>query len=90
MGAVAVIFLIVLAVLVIASIYAMGAFNDWTRGTFLERPENRGVVTVAMNLLYGAAKLLRSRWLCAQGIEVPSAVSDFRPQSVEELLALDS
>jgi PfaD family protein len=64
---------------------AMGAFNDWTKGTFLERPENRSVVTVAMNLLYGAAKLLRARWLSAQGIEVPSAVGEFQPQRLEAL-----
>ena len=34
---------------------AMGAFNEWTKGSFLERPENRRVVTVAKNLLHGAA-----------------------------------
>ena len=28
---------------------AMGAFNEWTKGSFLERPENRAVVTVAKN-----------------------------------------
>lgn len=38
---------------------AMGAFNEWTRGTFLEKPENRRVVVVAQNLLQGAATQLR-------------------------------
>src|SRR5437667_2422456 len=38
---------------------AMGAFNEWTKGTFLEQPRNRRVVTVALNILYGAAVLQR-------------------------------
>jgi PfaD family protein len=38
---------------------AMGAFNEWTRGTFLEKPENRRVVQVAETLMDGAATQLR-------------------------------
>jgi trans-AT polyketide synthase/acyltransferase/oxidoreductase domain-containing protein len=38
---------------------AMGAFNEWTRGTFLEKPENRRVVVVAETLMQGAASQLR-------------------------------
>jgi PfaD family protein len=38
---------------------AMGAFNEWTRGTFLEKPENRRVVVVAETLIHGAATQLR-------------------------------
>ncbi len=38
---------------------AMGAFNEWTKGTILEQPRQRRVVTVALNILYGAAVLLR-------------------------------
>jgi trans-AT polyketide synthase/acyltransferase/oxidoreductase domain-containing protein len=38
---------------------AMGAFNEWTRGTFLEKPENRRVVVVAETLMHGAATQLR-------------------------------
>ena len=37
---------------------AMGAFNEWTRGTFLEKPENRRVVVVAETLMQGAATQL--------------------------------
>ena len=37
----------------------MGAFNEWTRGTFLAQPVNRSVVTVANNLLHGAAVMQR-------------------------------
>jgi len=38
---------------------AMGAFNEWARGTFLEKPENRRVVVVAETLIQGAATQLR-------------------------------
>jgi hypothetical protein len=33
----------------------MGAFNDWTRGTYLEKPEHRRIVDVSLNLLHGSA-----------------------------------
>ena len=31
---------------------AMGAFNEWVAGSFLEAPEQRTVATVALNILY--------------------------------------
>jgi len=46
---------------------AMGAFNEWTRGTFLEKPENRLAEVLGLNLLYGAAKHLRAVALRLQG-----------------------
>ena len=58
---------------------AMGAFNEWTRGTFLEKPENRRVVVVGQNLLYGAAMQLRRQHLRAQGIQVPIGATDGVP-----------
>jgi trans-AT polyketide synthase/acyltransferase/oxidoreductase domain-containing protein len=61
---------------------AMGAFNDWVKGSFLERPENRRIVTVALNILYGAAVLLRANALRCQGICVAPAV---RPLPLDEL-----
>jgi PfaD family protein len=39
---------------------AMGAFNAWVKGSFLEQPENRTVVQVARNLLEGAAYVTRA------------------------------
>ena len=51
---------------------AMGAFNEWTRGSFLEQPQQRRAVVVAQNLLYGAALQLRRQFLAAQGIQLPS------------------
>src|SRR5438067_12384366 len=38
---------------------AMGAFNEWTKGTYLEQWRNRRVVVVARNLLVGACVLTR-------------------------------
>ena len=65
---------------------AMGAFNEWARGSFLEQPRNRRVVTVALNLLYGAGLLWRQNQLRAQGVELPAAVLAPGPR---ELLDLD-
>jgi PfaD family protein len=50
---------------------AMGAFNEWVKGSFLEAPENRKTVTVARNLLYGAAVMMRRNSLISQGIDLP-------------------
>ncbi len=46
---------------------AMGAFNEWTRGTPLAEPTARTVGHVARNLLYNAALTTRLQWLRAQG-----------------------
>jgi PfaD family protein len=54
---------------------AMGAFNEWTKGSFLERPENRRVVTVANNLLHGAAVVTRVNMAATQGIRISAPVA---------------
>jgi PfaD family protein len=64
---------------------AMGAFNEWTRGTFLEKPENRRVVVVAQNLIYGAAMQLRLQYLRAQGIQLPAGTATGHPLEPEAL-----
>ena len=58
---------------------SMGAFNEWTTGSFLEKPENRSVVIIAHNLLVGAASFMRYQWLSAQKIVLPSEIAQFRP-----------
>jgi PfaD family protein len=63
---------------------AMGAFNEWTQGTFLAEPGERRAVTVAMNLLYGAAVMLRGRTL--QWAGVSHAVPTPRPLPVADIL----
>ena len=63
---------------------AMGAFNEWVRGSFLEETANRRVVPVAMNILYGAAVLQRVSILHNIGVTVPSEAADIRPREFEE------
>jgi PfaD family protein len=58
---------------------AMGAFNDWARGSYLESPENRSVADVARQIMTGAAYLGRVAQLRAQGARLPSALAAFRP-----------
>ena len=59
---------------------AMGAFNRWTRGSFLEDPSQRSVVQVARNLMEGAAVVTRSQQLRSYGVPVPSEAFDYRPR----------
>ncbi|MEI8020514.1 MAG: PfaD family polyunsaturated fatty acid/polyketide biosynthesis protein [Schlesneria sp.] len=58
---------------------AIGAFNEWTRGTFLAQPQNRRVATVAQNLLYGAAVMQRLNVLRSQGFPIPVEVGRIVP-----------
>lgn len=62
---------------------AMGAFNAWVKGSFLEQPENRTVVQVARNLLEGAAYVTRAAQLRSYGAPVPAAAFSFRPRPLQ-------
>jgi trans-AT polyketide synthase/acyltransferase/oxidoreductase domain-containing protein len=64
---------------------AIGAFNEWVKGSFLEKLENRRVVTVALNLLLGAAVLIRAGWLRVQGIALPPGADRYRPLEMETI-----
>ena len=64
---------------------AMGAFNEWTRGTFLEKPENRRVVVVAQNLMVGAAMQLHRQYLRAQGTHLPEGAALLQPMEPDAL-----
>ncbi len=66
---------------------AMAAFNEWVRGSFLERPEERRVVTVAHNILYNAAVLTRARALAAQGVTIPAGIPRLSPLTLAEIEA---
>ncbi|MBK9089726.1 MAG: PfaD family polyunsaturated fatty acid/polyketide biosynthesis protein [Holophagales bacterium] len=59
---------------------AMGAFNSWVRGSFLEKPDARTAVQVARNLMEGAAAVTRAQQLRASGLAVPPSAFDFRPR----------
>ncbi len=58
---------------------AMGAFNDWVKGTYLEKPENRSVTDVSMHILRGAAFLWRIRMLEAQGLRFADEICKYIP-----------
>jgi trans-AT polyketide synthase, acyltransferase and oxidoreductase domains len=59
---------------------AMGAFNDWVRGSYLEDPANRSVVDIARHIMTGAAYLFRLQQLKAQQVALPPSYSHYRPQ----------
>ena len=67
---------------------AIGAFNEWCAGSFLANPENRGVVTVAMNLLLGAAAATRANWLRIQFDKMPRGIETFFPLTLEKIREL--
>jgi len=64
---------------------AMGAFNEWARGSFLEKAENRDTMTLAGNLLFGACVLARCTALTQQGIQLKEGSGNISPMSLLEL-----
>jgi trans-AT polyketide synthase, acyltransferase and oxidoreductase domains len=61
---------------------AMGAFNDWVRGSFLEPVENRSVVQIGLNLLEGAAHVTRANQLRLAGVQFDATHSSFSPRQL--------
>ena len=64
---------------------AMGAFNQWAKGSFLDKPENRHVADLAQNLLFGACVCTRGAWLRAQYNDIPMTALQFRPMEPHRL-----
>ncbi len=64
---------------------AMGAFNEWARGSFLEKVENRDTLTLATNLLFGACVLTRRTALSQQGIHLEEGSGSIAPMPLPEL-----
>ena len=60
---------------------AMGAFNDWVRGTYLEPVARRRVVDINLQLLTGAAYLARLRALALQGARLPEELGVYKPEA---------
>jgi trans-AT polyketide synthase, acyltransferase and oxidoreductase domains len=56
---------------------AMGAFNDWVRGTYLAEPKNRRVAEVADRMMEGAAFLYRLQSLTLQGLNLPPSYRQY-------------
>ena len=63
---------------------AMGAFNEWTKGTFLEQPENRHVVDVNKQLLTGAAYQYRLQALKLTGVDLAEVQGQYVPSVPQE------
>jgi len=62
---------------------AMGAFNQWAKGTCLESLENRTVKQIAWNLLEGAAQITRAGQLRSSGVALPAGAFRYTPQWFE-------
>jgi PfaD family protein len=58
---------------------SMGAFNDWVKGTYLESPANRKVADISLQIMKGAAYLMRIRSLEAQGFWLGPNLREYNP-----------
>ena len=58
----------------------IGAFNAWTKGTFLEAPSARSVSLVAANMMAGAAAITRARQLLQQGVDAGPEATVWTPR----------
>ena len=61
---------------------AMGAFNDWVKGSFLEDPSRRSVAQMALNILEGAAVTTRAQQMRSYGIPLPDDGFVYRPRPI--------
>ncbi len=59
---------------------AMGSFNRWVKGSFLEPVEARTVEQIALNILEGAAVITRAQQLRTFGAPVAANAFDFQPR----------
>jgi trans-AT polyketide synthase, acyltransferase and oxidoreductase domains len=59
---------------------AMGAFNAWVAGSFLEPVAHRTVEQIARNLLEGAAVITRAQQARTCGVPVPPDAFSFAPR----------
>jgi PfaD family protein len=58
---------------------AIGAFNQWVKGSFLESAHDRRIVVIALNILLGAAMVTRRQCLRQQGIFLPDVSTRIEP-----------
>jgi PfaD family protein len=59
---------------------AIGAFNEWVRGSFLADLEQRSVAQVGLNLLEGAAIATRAQQARIHGMDVPASLFNPPPR----------
>ncbi|QUG99416.1 PfaD family polyunsaturated fatty acid/polyketide biosynthesis protein [Saccharopolyspora erythraea] len=63
---------------------AMGAFNEWVRGSHLAEPDDRAVAEVAWQLLRGAAFTSRVHQLQLCGVRLPASCAEYRPEAGDQ------
>ncbi|MGL4612985.1 MAG: PfaD family polyunsaturated fatty acid/polyketide biosynthesis protein [Shewanella sp.] len=59
---------------------ALGAFNAWAKGSYLDDYRARHAVDLAKHLMVGAAYQARINLLLAQGVSIPVSLQRWRPQ----------
>jgi PfaD family protein len=64
---------------------AMGAFNEWASGSMLESPSRRTVVTIAINILFGACVINRANILRLQGVNLSAGAMATKPLELTEI-----
>jgi trans-AT polyketide synthase, acyltransferase and oxidoreductase domains len=64
---------------------AMGAFNEWVKGSFLEPAAGRNVVAVGLNILFGAAVRIRANQLASCGVALPAELQRLAPVDPSEI-----
>ncbi len=67
---------------------AIGAFNQWVQGSFLESHNNRHAAEIGLNLLFGACVCTRASFLRAQGISLGGETGTLDPMEKEKIMAL--
>lgn len=67
---------------------AMGAFNEWVKDSCLDATEQRRVATVAWNILFGAAVLIRANQLKLQGGTLDDEAQLSTPLEIEQIKEL--
>ena len=63
----------------------MGAFNEWVKGSFIEAQQQRRVATVAWNILFGAAVMMRANQLKLQGVPLDDEAELSAPLEIEQI-----
>lgn len=58
---------------------ALGAFNAWAKGSYLDDYQERRAADLAKHLMHGAAYLARVNLLSSQGITLPLEVARWKP-----------
>ncbi|MGF1714007.1 eicosapentaenoate synthase subunit PfaD [Photobacterium chitinilyticum] len=59
---------------------ALGAFNAWAKGSYLDNYQDRRAVDLAKHLMHGAAYLARINLLASQGIRLPADLARWKPE----------